>query len=73
MDSIGKKTKVAADIAGQLSLDNVSVINARIENLPERYDFVVSRAVARMEKIVAWTREKSDRERLRASPTASYV
>ncbi|HJH59459.1 MAG TPA: 16S rRNA (guanine(527)-N(7))-methyltransferase RsmG, partial [Bacteroidetes bacterium] len=58
VDSIGKKTKVAADIAGQLSLENVSVVNARIESLPEQYDFVVSRAVARMEKIVAWTRGK---------------
>lgn len=44
VDSIGKKTKVAADIARQLSLENVSVVNARIESLPEQYDFVVSRA-----------------------------
>ena len=36
VDSIGKKTKVAADIAGQLSLENVSVVNARIESLPVR-------------------------------------
>ena len=58
VDSIGKKTKVAADIARQLSLDNVSVVNARIESLPEQYDFVVSRAVALLEKIVTWTRGK---------------
>ena len=57
-DSIGKKIKVAADIAEKLSLDNVSAVNGRIEDLPGAYDFVVSRAVAQMDRLAPWGRGK---------------
>ena len=57
-DSIGKKIKVAADIAEKLSLDNVSAVNGRIEDLPGAYDFVVSRAVAQMDRLAPWVRGK---------------
>ena len=58
VDSIGKKVKVAQDVAQRLGLDNVRTVNARAEELPGGFDFVVSRAVARMDRIVAWTRGK---------------
>ena len=54
MDSVGKKLKVVADAAERLGLMNVQVIHARAEDLAqkpeyrERFDLVVSRAVANM-------------------------
>ena len=46
VDSIGKKVKVVENIAAALGLQNVRVSQARVETMKERYDFVVSRAVA---------------------------
>ncbi len=45
VDSIGKKILVVKDISEQLELKNVSAINTRAQLLPQKYDFVVSRAV----------------------------
>lgn len=45
VDSIGKKIKVVQDIVEQLGLKNANAINARAESLPQKYDFVISRAV----------------------------
>lgn len=55
VDSIGKKTKVALEIARSLQLDNCSVIHSRMEDLRLRTDFVVSRAVADLQQLVEWT------------------
>lgn len=45
-DSVGKKTIVAREISNMLGLGNVEIVNARAESLNEKFDFVVSRAVA---------------------------
>lgn len=45
VDSIGKKILVVKDISERLGLENVTAINTRAEQLPKKYDFVVSRAV----------------------------
>lgn len=45
IDSIGKKIKVVQNIAEALELKNVEASQVRVENHPEKYDFVVSRAV----------------------------
>ncbi len=57
-DSVGKKTKVAESVAKALELDNVTVVNARAESLPDSFDWVVSRAVASMDKLLPWVRGK---------------
>ncbi|MBP5504717.1 MAG: 16S rRNA (guanine(527)-N(7))-methyltransferase RsmG [Bacteroidales bacterium] len=57
-DSIGKKIKVAGSVAEALKLDNVTAINARAESLRQRYDWVVSRAVASLDKFLPWVRGK---------------
>ena len=57
-DSIGKKTKVAADVAARLGLDNVTVVNSRAENLPGKFDYIVSRAVTSIDNFLPWTRKK---------------
>lgn len=60
-DSVGKKTIVAKEIAGMLGLGNVEVVNARAESLKERFDFVVSRAVAPLTDFYPWVKGKYSR------------
>jgi len=57
-DSIGKKTLVAREVASALGLQNVTVVNARAESLPDCYDFVVSRAVTTLENFYPWVKGK---------------
>lgn len=45
MDSIGKKVRVATEIAGSIGLKNVTTRHARAEEEKQLFDFVVSRAV----------------------------
>ena len=53
-DSVGKKTKVASQVAEALGLQNVKVVNDRAENLPGSFDYVVSRAVTSLDKMLPW-------------------
>ncbi len=53
-DSVNKKTKVASEVAAELNLDNVTVVNDRAENLPGSFDYVVSRAVTSLDKMLPW-------------------
>ena len=57
VDSIGKKVKVAGAIAEVLGLENVRTLHARGEEIQERFDFVVSRAVMRLDELVGFTRK----------------
>lgn len=50
LDSIGKKIKVVESVYKDLSLSNVTAINDRVENHFEKYDFILSRAVAKTDK-----------------------
>lgn len=50
IDSIGKKIKVVKSICSELSINNVNAINDRVENHFDHYDFILSRAVTRMDK-----------------------
>ena len=50
LDSIGKKIKVVESVSKDLSLFNVNAINDRVENHYDKYDFILSRAVAKMDK-----------------------
>lgn len=60
-DSIGKKTKVAAAVAEALKLDNVTVVNDRAENLGRSFDWVVSRAVTSLDKMLPWVKGRWDK------------
>ena len=52
VDSIGKKIKVAEEIARAIHLKNVQFSVQRVEQLPEQYDFVVARAVSELAKFL---------------------
>ena len=56
VDSIGKKIRVVRSVAGELALDNVIGHHRRAEQLDERFDYIVSRAVTAMPKFVGWTK-----------------
>ena len=42
--------KVVKSICSELSINNVDAINDRVENHLDHYDFILSRAVTRMDK-----------------------
>ena len=58
VDSIGKKIKVVQEIAKALELNNVKAAHQRAEEVKERFDFVVSRAVTRLHEFYPWVKEK---------------
>ena len=60
-DSIGKKIKVAAAVSEALGLQNVTTVNARVESLPDRYDYIVSRAVAPLGELYGWVKGRFGR------------
>lgn len=57
-DSIRKKTVVASEVASSLGLDNVNVVNARAETLNQKFNYVVSRAVASLVDFYPWVKGK---------------
>lgn len=52
VDRIGKKLRVAEDIATRIGLENVSIQHGDIKEVKGKFDFVVSRAVMRLDEIV---------------------
>lgn len=55
-------------VAEGLGLANLTPLCARAETLPERYDYVVSRAVTEMPTFVGWVWDKIDRGQKGALP-----
>ncbi len=62
VDSIGKKIKVVREIAKQIGLDNVEAYHSRAEDMDEKYDFVVSRAVTRLAEFYPWVQGKFEKK-----------
>lgn len=58
VDSIGKKIKVVNAIADSLDLSNLRAIHTRAEDVNEKFDFVVSRAVTQMPLFLNWVKGK---------------
>jgi len=52
VDSIGKKIKVATEVANSIELENVTFRHCRVEEEKEKFDFVVSRAVMPLQELV---------------------
>ncbi len=55
VDGRGKKIKVVQAVAEALELKNVRAMHSRAEELKHHFDFVVSRAVARLDKVLNWS------------------
>jgi 16S rRNA (guanine527-N7)-methyltransferase len=61
VDSIGKKIKVVQEVAKALGLKNVTATHQRAEELNEKFDFVISRAVTRLKEFYPWVKNKFNR------------
>jgi len=62
VDSIGKKIKVVTEVAAALGLKNVKTSHLRAEQVADKYDFVVSRAVTRLVDFYPWIKGKFSKE-----------
>ena len=58
VDSINKKLKVIEAVKEALHLENVTTTHSRVEAIDRQYDFIVSRAVTRMNEFVKWVQNK---------------
>lgn len=58
VDSIGKKIKVVQDVKEKLGLKNVTAVNDRAENIKDKFDVIVSRAVTQLPDFVKWCNGK---------------
>lgn len=66
VDSIGKKIKVVNEVATALGLKNVKGSHSRAEQIADKYNFVVSRAVTRLADFYPWVRGKFSKENINA-------
>ena len=57
VDSINKKITVAAAVAEAIGLNNVTAKTGRVEEMKVKCDFVVTRAVAKIDKLLPWSRK----------------
>lgn len=73
IDSIGKKIRVAEDIAQRIGLENVVCIQERVEEEKRQYDFVVSRAVMPLPDLVKLVRKNVHHRHHNAMPNGLIV
>ena len=69
VDSIGKKVKVATEIANAIGLKNVTFRHCRAEEEKRKFDFVVSRAVMPLGDLIKIIRKTSDKNSITPSTT----
>lgn len=71
VDGTAKKIRVVQEIVDALGLKNVTAEQARAEEIKnKRYDFVVCRAVASIDKLHLWTQRLFKKEHQHALPNA---
>lgn len=73
IDSIGKKIKVASEIANAIGLKNVTCIQERVEMEKSKFDFVISRAVMPLDDLVKLIRKNVSNKHQNAMPNGLMV
>ena len=68
VDSIGKKVRVAQEVANAIGLKNVRFSHARGEEIKDKYDFVVTRAVMPLTALMKCIRKNIHNEQHNALP-----
>lgn len=68
VDSIGKKVRVATEIANVIGLKNVRASHSRAQDIKEKYSFVVSRAVMQLPELIKICRKNISKEQLNVLP-----
>ena len=73
IDSIGKKIKVASEIAKAIGLSNVTCIQERAEMERGKFDFIISRAVMPLGDLVKLIRKNVSNNHQNAMPNGLMV
>ena len=60
-DSIGKKITVVKGVCEGAGITNIDARHTRVEQIPEKFDYVISRAVTEMSRFVGWVWNKIER------------
>ncbi len=68
VDSIGKKIKVVNEVAQALGLKNVRAEHTRAEDVQDRYEYIVSRAVTEFPAFYRWVQNKISRKQFNTLP-----
>jgi len=55
VDSIEKKVRVVDAVSNELGLENVTTQCKRIEDIDDKFDFILTRAITDMSTILKWT------------------
>ncbi len=72
VDSIGKKIKVVNGVVEALGLKNVTAAHQRAEEVKQKFDFVVSRAVTQIDKFLPWVSNKFYHKQKNAYPNGIF-
>lgn len=68
VDSINKKLIVASEVAKAIGLNNVEFVHGRVEEIKEKYEFIVSRAAMELTTLVRMTKKNIAKEQKNALP-----
>lgn len=70
VDGTGKKIRVVQEVANALELKNVTALHARAEELKMngQFDFVLSRGVAPLDKLLLWSQKLLKKKHLHTYP-----
>lgn len=68
VDSIGKKVRVASEIAAAIGLENVRTSHSRAQDIKDKYSFVVSRAVMQLPDLVKICRKNISKDQENVLP-----
>ena len=72
VDSIGKKVRVATEIASAIGLTNVRGTHSRVQDIKEKYNFVVSRAVMQLPELIKICRKNISKEQRNSYPNGLF-
>lgn len=62
VDSIGKKIKVVTEVSSAIGLKNLRASQSRAEEVKEKFEFVVSRAVTQLKDFYPWVKGKFNKQ-----------
>lgn len=73
VDSIGKKVRVATEIADAIGLKNITGKHSRAEELKQKFDFVITRGVSSMTQLLQWTQKSFKKKHLHGMPNGIWA
>jgi len=68
IDGTAKKIKVVQTVINHLDLRNIKAQQLRAEENKRKYDFVVTRAVAKLERLIPWCEPLMKQKQINATP-----